>query len=88
MVKRSFGQTAANPNHLPHSQLVHSDLTFSAGSYRGGGGDCKRCRYRKWKRVSKKKWKREVKNRIDTGILILAGILQAGSEGEWSGRER
>ena len=38
MVKRSFGQTAANPNHLPHSQLVHSDLTFSAGSYRGGGG--------------------------------------------------
>ena len=38
MVKRSFGQTAANPNHLPHSQLVHSDLTFSAGSCRGGGG--------------------------------------------------
>ena len=57
MVTRSFGQTAANPNHLPHSQLVHSDLTFRTGSCRGRGGggegDCKQCRYRKWKRVSK-----------------------------------
>ena len=38
MVTRSFGQTAANPNDLPHSQLVHSDLTFRTGSCRGGGG--------------------------------------------------
>ena len=38
MVTRSFGQTAANPNHLPHSQLVHSDLTFRTGSCRGRGG--------------------------------------------------
>ena len=57
--KDAFSQTAAKRNHLPHTQLVHSDLTFSTGSCRGGGGgggmDCKWCRYRKWKRVSKMK---------------------------------
>ena len=36
--KEVFSQTAANPNHLPHRKLVHSDFTFSAGSCRGEGG--------------------------------------------------
>ena len=45
--KEVFSQTAANPNHLPHRQLVHSDFTFSTGSCRGRGElyTC-RCRYR------------------------------------------
>ena len=35
------------------------------------------------------KWKREVKNCTIYGdwMLILAGLMQAGSEGKWSGRE-
>ena len=87
VVKRSYGQTAANPNPLHHRQLVHSDLTFSTGSCRGRG-DYKRCRYRKWKRVSKMKWKRKSKivQFMETGMLILAGLMQAGREGKWSGR--
>ena len=50
--------------------------------------DCKWCRYRKWIRVSKIKWKSEVKNSTIYGdlMLILAGLMQAGSEGKWSGR--
>ena len=36
VVKRSFPRLLANRNHLPHRQLVHSDLTFSTGSCRGG----------------------------------------------------
>ena len=45
------------------------------------------CRYRKWKRVSKIKWKIIRKSKIvqlmETGMLILAGLMQAGSEGKW-----
>ena len=86
VVKRSFPRLLANRNHLPHRQLVHSDLTFSTGSCRGGGGgDYKQCRYRKWKRVSKMKWKREVKNSTIYGDWN-AGLMQAGREGKWSGR--
>ena len=51
VVKRSYGQTAANPNPL-----------------------------QKWKRKSK------IVQFMETGMLILAGLMQAGREGKWSGR--
>ena len=82
-------ETAANPIIISLIVNWSTLILHSEQAAAGGGGDCKQCRYTKWKRVSKMKWKGEVKNCIfiDTGILILAGFLQAGSEGEWSGRE-
>ena len=56
-------ETAANPIIISlivnwSTLILHSEQAAAGG----GGGDCKQCRYTKWKRVSKMKWKGEVKN--------------------------
>ena len=57
----------------------------------GGGGDVKCVDIGNGKGSPKLSGKLKGKSKIvqlkDTGMLILAGLMQAGSEGKWSGRE-
>ena len=71
--------------------MVHPDFTFSAGSCRGGGGGGETVNgvdigNGKGSPKGSEKGKSKIVQFMETGMLILAGLMQAGREGKWSGR--
>ena len=72
------------------STLISHSVQAAAG---GGGGETVNCvnignGKGSPKLSGKLKGKSKIVQLMETGMLILAGLMQAGSQGKWSGRER